>query len=194
MKHHAAIIFDLDGTLVTSSLNFIAIRQEIGCPPEQDALAFIAALPSPEAQHQAMAVIHRHEAEDARHSQWMPGAKAFIEHCRKAGLLLGIVTRNSLPSTRSKLDNNAIPIHHIRTRESSAPKPQPDALLELAREFELDPQDVLMVGDYRYDLEAAHNAGMSACLINDAATPDFDHLAHYRFRNFTEMQWQMFSA
>ncbi|MBP0047263.1 HAD family hydrolase [Marinobacterium sp. AK62] len=191
MKHIQGIIFDLDGTLVSSSLNFRAIKQEIGCPPEADVLTFLEGLPEHK-QQAAMAVIHRHEQRDAEQSDWIPGAKAFVDRCDAQGIPMAIVTRNSEQSTRLKMARNDIPIERVVTREQSKPKPDPDALLQIARDFALPAQSMLMVGDYRYDLEAGRNAHMSACLVNFTELPDYAHLADYTFQHFGLLHRAMF--
>lgn len=191
MKHIKGIIFDLDGTLVTSSLNFAAIRDEIGCPEHDDVLAFLGSLPE-ERQQEAMDVIHRHELLDAHTSDWMPSARAFIERCAAEKIAMAIVTRNSLFPTRIKVERNAIPIQHIVTRETSRPKPDPAALLNIADHFNLPTDAMLMVGDYKYDLQAGRNAGMPTCLINFAHLPDYAHLADYAFEHFGLLHQAMF--
>jgi beta-phosphoglucomutase-like phosphatase (HAD superfamily) len=40
------VIFDMDGTLVDSPLDFDAMRREIGCPPNRGLLEHIAAAPA----------------------------------------------------------------------------------------------------------------------------------------------------
>ena len=191
MKHIQGIIFDLDGTLVSSSLDFRAIKQEIGCPPEADVLTFLEGLPERQ-QQAAMAVIHRHEQRDAEQSDWIPGARAFVDRCDAQGIPMAIVTRNSQQSTRLKMARNAIPIERVVTREQSKPKPDPDALLQIARDFSLPAHSMLMVGDYRYDLEAGRNARMSACLVNFTELPDYAHLADYAFQHFGLLHRAMF--
>ncbi|MGB2337256.1 MAG: HAD family hydrolase, partial [Alcanivorax sp.] len=42
------IIFDLDGTLVDSRLDFAAIRAHLNCPPDMGVLEFIDTLPASE--------------------------------------------------------------------------------------------------------------------------------------------------
>lgn len=95
MQHIKGIIFDLDGTLVSSSLDFNAIRRDIGCPPQQ---------------------------------------------------------------------------------------------------FDLPSDAIMMVGDYKYDLQAGRNAGMATCLINYQQLPDYVHLADYRFEHFGLLSDAMFNA
>lgn len=191
MKQLRGVIFDLDGTLVSSSLDFAAIKREIGCPPGADVLTFLESLPA-EQRHDAMAITHRHELQDAQHCEWIPGARAFVDSCLEHGMPMAIVTRNSCQSSQLKIERNAIPIERVVTRENSRPKPDPSALLEIARDFALPTQAILMVGDYRYDLEAGRNANMKSCLINYTRLPDYSHLADYAFPDFQSLHDAMF--
>ncbi|MFT6928369.1 MAG: phosphoglycolate phosphatase-like HAD superfamily hydrolase, partial [Psychromonas sp.] len=61
MNNIKGFIFDLDGTLVTSSLDFLAIKAEIGCPVDIDALVYIAQLPTQQQRQETMEIIHFHE-------------------------------------------------------------------------------------------------------------------------------------
>jgi HAD superfamily hydrolase (TIGR01549 family) len=185
-------IFDLDGTLVTSSLDFLAIKVEIGCPVDVDALIYIAQLPTHQQRQEAMDIIHFHEMRDALSCDWIPGAKAFVSECIARALPMAIVTRNSQRSSKVKVENNNIPIELLLTREDSKPKPDPTALLDIARGFELPVDQMMMVGDYRYDLEAGRNAGMPSCLVNFSDEPDYIHLADYRFKDFHQFHQAMF--
>jgi HAD superfamily hydrolase (TIGR01509 family) len=191
MKHIRGVIFDLDGTLVTSSLDFMAIKQEIGCPTGEDVLSFLQSLPEKQ-QNAALEVIHRHELLDAQGSDWMPGARAFVDKCAADAIPMAIVTRNSLQSSRVKIERNAIPIDRLITRENSKPKPDPSALLHIASNFGLPTHAILMVGDYRYDLEAGRNANMPSCLIHYTTLPDYSHLADYHFQHFGLLYQAMF--
>lgn len=193
MKQYRGVIFDLDGTLVSSSLDFAAIKHEIGCPLEADVLSFLKTLPK-RTQHEAMSVIHRHELLDAQRCDWIPGARAFVETCIEHAIPMAIVTRNSLQSSKVKIERNAIPIDRVITRENSKPKPDPTALLQVARDFELPTHSILMVGDYRYDLEAGRNANMKSCLINYTTLPDYAHLADYTFQHFGLLHQAMFGC
>jgi HAD superfamily hydrolase (TIGR01549 family) len=185
-------IFDLDGTLVTSSLDFLAIKAEIGCPAAEDALVYIAQLPTEQQQREAIDIIHFHELQDAQSCDWIPGAEAFVNECAARTLPMAIVTRNSQRSSKIKVEKNNIPINLLLTREDSKPKPHPEALLGIAREFRLPAGQIMMVGDYRYDLEAGRNANMTSCLVNFSVEPDYSHLADYRFKDFHQFHQAMF--
>ena len=194
MNHIAGIVFDLDDTLVTSKLNYLAIKKEIGCPAEADCLAFIDSLPSTAEKHAAMAIIHRHEMLDAQQSHWISGAKQFVEACSKDQIPMAIVTRNSRNALHLKVSNNHIPIEFLSSREDAPPKPSPIALLAIAKAFRLRPDQILMIGDYKYDLEAASRAGMLSCLINFQTLPEFADQADYVFPDFERLSEAFFGT
>ncbi|MBE5802500.1 MAG: HAD family hydrolase [Clostridiales bacterium] len=45
-------------------------------------------------------------------------------------------------------------------------KPAPDALLSLLNQFQIDPQDAIMIGDRGIDIESGHNAGMAGMVFD----------------------------
>lgn len=65
-------------------------------------------------------------------------------------------------------------------------KPNPDALLFLMEKCNIDPDSALMVGDRDIDTNAAHNAGIHGCLIEDGYYPDCK-TEHY-IKNLSELK------
>lgn len=165
-RHHLridAVIFDLDGTLVSSELDFRAIRRQLGCPADHDLLEHIDAMPAGKAQA-AHQIVLDHEMADAHGARHLPGAGELLEFLRRMALPFGVVTRNCRAAAQIKLSQMSV--DHLVCREDCPPKPAPDGLLRLASGWRIHPARVLFVGDYLYDLEAAENAGMPSCLIN----------------------------
>lgn len=160
----SAIIFDLDDTLVKTSLDFVQLKREIVCPRNADILTFIEQIKEPETQRQAEEKVLRHELKDAKSSVWMPQAKAFVEAATQHGLPLAIVTRNCREATNIKLKKNNITISKVLTREDAPPKPDPTALLSIANDWHIPCEQIAYIGDYIYDIQAAHNANMQAWL------------------------------
>lgn len=154
------VIFDLDGTLVSSALDFAAIRQQIGCPEGIDVLKFISTLRTESQRSEASQTVLQHELADAEDAVWLSGAKEFINQLVSLKLPMAIVTRNCCEATRVKMRNNDIPINLVLTREDAPAKPKPDALLQVAKTWQLPPEKLLYIGDYIYDEQAANNAGM----------------------------------
>ena len=180
-----AVIFDLDGTLVTSSLDFVQLCHETGCTPGEDILSFVKTLPD-EQRMAADRVIYQHEMRDAETSQVIAGVESALSELQRLGVNTAIVTRNSQQATRIKLERSRLPITHVITREDAAPKPSPDALLQIAQHWAFDPEECVYVGDFRYDLEAAHNAQMHAAWFSNGTTPapTYSEMAHFSFDHY----------
>ena len=158
------IIFDLDDTLVASDLNFALIKSKIGCSSSDDILAYIDSIVCTETKERANKIVLEHELDDAACSVWMPGAEDFVKQALARNLPLAIVTRNCRQATEVKLQTNNIPIELVITREDAPPKPDPEALLMIATQWQIDTDKIAYIGDYSYDIEAAHNASMQAWL------------------------------
>jgi len=159
------VIFDLDGTLVESRLNFTQMRADIGCPPDEDILTFVAQITCGKAQDKANDSILQHELNDARCAKWLFTGKQMVDTVHEYGLPMAIVTRNCRAASNIKIANNNIPINFVLTREDAPAKPDPTALLMVAEKWQLQPKDCLYVGDYIYDQLAAENAGMQWLLV-----------------------------
>jgi len=182
-----AVIFDLDGTLVSSSLDFRAMCDQTGCVPGQDILQFMQAL-SPAEKNRVANIIQAHEMQDAHSCEVLPGVHSMLMALKKKKVRMAIVTRNSAPATQVKLARTGIALEHVITRENAPPKPAPDALIELAKQWGVNQKSCVYVGDYIYDLEAAHRAGMHSALYAAANLPEFSGQAHFVFRHHDDFE------
>ena len=160
----------MDDTLVQTRLDFAAIKNDIGCPADEDILTYIEKMSCPQEQRKANQIVLEHELSDAQTSVWLPGAQAFVESAKLNSLPLAIVTRNSRQATQIKLNNNRIAIENVITREDAPAKPDPTALLTIAQDWQIAPQNIAYLGDYIYDIQAAHNADMQAWLYEFRAS------------------------
>ncbi len=180
------VLFDFDGTLTKpGSLDFGALREAVGCPKDRPILEFIEGFSSRNARERAQRILDEFEIEAARRSHPNEGAEALIPLLRSKGLKLGIISRNSQRAIRLALEN----FHHIRasdfdvilTRDQTyLPKPSPEAVLAAAGQMGLQPDQIFVVGDYVFDIEAGRNAGARTVFLTNrvattpgTATPDF---------------------
>lgn len=159
-----AVIFDLDGTLVDSRLDFVAMRRELGAPDHIGLLEYIDGLASASARDAAMAVVHRHETAGAQAATWMPGAEITVNTLHEQGTPIAIVTRNCRAAARLTMQRLGMPAMPLKAREDAPPKPDPEALLAIASQWNIPPPHCAYVGDFRYDIEAAERAGMMPIL------------------------------
>ncbi|QIA65865.1 HAD-IA family hydrolase [Vibrio astriarenae] len=172
-----AVVFDLDNTLVSSSLNFTSIRHDIGCPQDHDLLEFADNLSCDKQKSSVHQTIVAHEMSDAQNAEVMEGCHELLTHLAQHNLYTGIVTRNCIEAATLKIHRLKLSVNELICREHFPPKPAPDSLLALADLWSLNPSHILYVGDYIYDIQAANNANMPSCLITHHQPTDYQHLA-----------------
>lgn len=180
-------VFDMDGTLTLAVHDFEAIKRALAIPVEEDILGHLAALPADEAAAKH-AWLLEHERELALASQAAPGAVELVRELAARGHQLGILTRNAHELALVTLQaiglDDCFAQAYVLGRDEAAPKPAPDGLLHLADAWQVAPSELVMVGDYRFDLECARAAGAFSVLVNlpdnpwPALTDHFDVDCH----------------
>ncbi|QTS85702.1 HAD family hydrolase [Ectopseudomonas khazarica] len=162
-------VFDMDGTLTLAVHDFPAIKRALGIPEGDDILHHLAALPADEAAAKH-AWLLEHERELAVASRPAPGAIELVRELSERGCQLGILTRNAHELALLTLQaiglDDCFARADILGRDEAPPKPHPGGLLHLAQRWAVAAQDLVMVGDYRFDLECAQAAGARGVLVN----------------------------
>lgn len=162
-------VFDMDGTLTVAVHDFAAIRVALDIPAEHDILTHLAALPAEEAAAKH-AWLLEHERDLATASTAATGAVELVRELAGRGCRLGILTRNARELAHVTLEAiglaDCFPVEHILGREEAAPKPSPDGLLKIASAWGVTPSELVMVGDYRFDLDCGRAAGARTVLVN----------------------------
>ena len=189
MANVAAIIFDLDGTLTRPVLDFDAIRTELGLPPGP--LLERMETMSPEQRRRVEEVLHRHEAEAARHSELHDGANRALRALHDRGLRLAILTRNSRRSVQTVLDRHGLTelFDVAYTREDGPAKPSPEPVLEICERLGVVAGRTWVVGDYLFDIQAgkAAGAGATALMIGDKEPPEYVDQADHVIRRLDQL-------
>ena len=175
------VIYDLDGTLASSSLNFKAMREQVGCPISHDMLNFIEAMSDSQKRQQALTMIYDNEWQDAQTAHALPGAHALIAYCKERHIPQAIVTRNNKDAAKHKIEHCKLDIDTFISREHFPAKPDPSALLHIAQQWQIAPQYMIYVGDFKYDIEAAHHAKMKSVLVNAKQPNDYGNKADWQF-------------
>lgn len=157
--------FDMDGTLTISGLDFDAIRREAGVPEGVSILDFIETAP-PARRQKARRVLLEHEWRDARSCRLRPGVAGSLEALRRRGLKTALLTRNSRRSVEVILSRFSLEFDCCITRDDGSPKPSPEPVLKAAHALGLDPSELLVVGDYVYDIRAGRAAGACTAFLH----------------------------
>ena len=165
------VLFDFDGTLtLPGALDFPAIKREMGCPVEQAILEYLETQP-PTVRAELMKILEQKEEVAAQASIPNKGAEICLSTLKKKDIPFGILTRNNIKSVKRALEKfEGVTIEDfavILTREFSLPKPHPDGVQEAARQMGVLPSELLMVGDFRFDVIAGKAAGASTVLVTN---------------------------
>ena len=187
VQHIKAVVFDLDGTLVDSRLNFPAMCDDIGWPRGTAILEQLAQVSDVAEIARIEQIIRRHEMAGAQAASWMPGAEQCLQVLLQAGMPLALLTRNMRAATELTLQRLQIPIARVLTREDCAAKPSPEGLHIVASELDIAAQQLLYVGDYIFDLQTAANAGAVSCLYLNDGNQHFAAQADWVFSHFDEL-------
>jgi HAD superfamily hydrolase (TIGR01509 family) len=182
-------VFDMDGTLTIAVHDFAAIRQSLDIPPEDDILHHLAALPEDEASAKH-AWLLEHERELALNARPASGAIELVRELHQRGCRLGILTRNAHELALLTLEaiglGDCFATDDILGRGEAPPKPHPGGLLHLADRWQVEPRQLVMVGDYRFDLDCGRAAGAGTVLVNLPENP-WPELADWHARDCGEL-------
>lgn len=180
----SAVLFDLDGTLAETRIDFSAMKgamlaQARGRGLEAadlsglDILAIVeqtaARLPQSEREayrEEAWRTLEEFELRHISEARPMPGAEDAVGRLHADGLRLGIVTRNC----RAAAEHLAAllpPVFEVCLTREDVTRCKPDPLhiraaLELMR---VGPKQAMMAGDHRMDVQAGKAAGAFAAGI-----------------------------
>lgn len=158
------VVFDMDGTLTISPLDFNLIRAEARVPPGLPILEFLDEA-SEEERARVEAVLHEHETRAARECTLRDGALAVTEELRRRGIKTALLTRNSSASVCTVVERFGLQLDCCVSREDAEPKPSPAAVLKIAQELGLPPAQLLVVGDYVFDVQAGTSAGARTAFL-----------------------------
>ncbi|KAL0897124.1 hypothetical protein Bca101_081085 [Brassica carinata] len=172
------IVFDMDGTLTVPVIDFAAMyrtvlgedeykRIKAESPTGIDILHHIESW-SPDKQQKAYEIIADYEQQGIDKLQIMPGVVELCGFLDSKKIKRGLITRNV---------KKAIDIFHQRFevifspalgREFRPYKPNPDPLLHICSAWDIQPNEVMMVGDsLKDDIACGKGAGAFTCLLDE---------------------------
>jgi HAD superfamily hydrolase (TIGR01549 family) len=188
-----AVFFDFDGTLtLPGAIDFETLKKHLSCPPDQPVLEFIKSMPA-KRQTAAMETLDQFEIKAAKASLPHRGAEQLLLELKVHGIKIGIITRNCLRAIQSSLDNfkdiKESDFDVIISRDDPVPpKPSPYGLLKAIRQLDLRPAQVMMVGDYLFDVQAGAAAGVITVLMDNKRFPQAsDWECDYRIESLGEI-------
>jgi phosphoglycolate phosphatase len=175
-----ALIFDFDGTLIASDIDFALMRWRVlehlrnwglELPGEVNQLVLetIARAEQQLAARSEGVAQYRREAEEilweverpaCERAAPFPGVPEALRRAEQAGLRLAIITRNSRRGVQTVLSRHPLPVSVIITRDDEAQvKPHPQHVLTALQHLGVPPSQALMVGDHPTDIQGGQAAG-----------------------------------
>ncbi len=176
-----AVLFDMDGSLLDSAPDFIAVTQAMraahGLPAIAEqavrdvvsggaramvAAAFAAEPDSPAFESLRLEFLERYQQHCARLTRPYPGIDTLLNDIERAGLRWGVATNKPLRFVAPIMqqlglaERAAVLLCPDHVAQS---KPAPDMLLLACQQLGLAPAEVLFVGDDARDIEAGQAAG-----------------------------------
>lgn len=170
------VIFDMDGTITRPYLRFDQIRAEIGVSQAGTLLETMATM-SPEEFQRANEILIRHEREAAECSELNEHAATVLHTLRQRGKKLALLTRNSRVSLETVVAKHSLEFDMRISRDDAAPKPSPEPVRMICRQFDVPPTEAVVVGDYLHDITCGRDAGTHTILLYHGDRPDYADLA-----------------
>jgi hydrogenase expression/formation protein HypE len=191
-----AVLFDFDGTLTRpGDLDFKALRAKLACPPGTPVLEFIGTLQGPE-QVTALATLDQFEYAGAERAEANTGAESLIFYLKAQKIPFGVASRNSRRSVHRSLENfeflRESDFSVFITRESPLPaKPDPAPVLWAAQQMQVRVEELLVVGDFVFDVEAGRRAGALTVWLTNGRPADFLEFSlapHHSVETLSELE------
>ncbi|KAK4732643.1 hypothetical protein R3W88_025631 [Solanum pinnatisectum] len=199
------IVFDMDGTLTVPVIDFQAMyRAVLGHdeylavksknPSGIDILHHIESW-SPDKQRRAYEVIADYEKQGLDRLQIMPGAAELCSFLDSRNIRRGLITRNVKDAVDLFHERFGVKFSPALSREYRPYKPDPAPLLHICSTWEVQSNEVMMIGDsLKDDVACGKQAGAFTCLLDETGrydAPEYANAQHkpdYKVSSLVEVQ------
>ncbi|KAM9983740.1 hypothetical protein ACTFIY_000461 [Dictyostelium cf. discoideum] len=200
IKKVKAIIFDLDGTLLTGT-DFKLLRKELNLEnfAKTDILEIINGY-SIEEKEKANKIIYDFELRARNQIKLQDNVEELLEFLEINNIPKAIHSRNSLENIQHFVYqrlSKPYRFHHLVGREIEPPKPNPSGSIDILRVFNesfikqnqsiIKPDEILFVGDSIDDITTSNNFGSISMLLLNDHNKHHSQFADYSISNFTEL-------
>jgi len=156
-------IFDMDGTIVNSSINWDEVRNELRIDSGKTILEEII---GPDfVDEDKLKKLQEIELKNALKAVPVNGIGIFLEKLNWYNKKTALITNNSEENTSYLLNKFKLKFDIVITREKRMWKPAPDALLHVLETFSIKPDRAISIGDSHFDIKASKSAGIKAIYI-----------------------------
>src|SRR4030042_3161885 len=183
-----SLIFDLTGTITQPYFDFDLIRKEMGLDRNSGPVLESMMKMTPQQRKRAEEILQSHESRAVTESTLNDGAKETLAVLRRAGIRIGILTRNKRSNALAIADKHGLRFDAVVDREDGPVNPAAFGGLRLCQQFGVQPKETLLVGDYLFDLLCAKAAGAVAVLLaNHSKADEFTEHADFTIEKIGEI-------
>jgi HAD superfamily hydrolase (TIGR01509 family) len=180
------VIFDMDGTITAPYFDFSTIKAEANIG-DRDMLDYLREVTGPE-YDRIYSILMKFEEDGVANAKLNPGARTVLNYLAKHKIPTALLTRNSRKSVDGVCRRLKLKFDVTVTREDGLHKPAPEPIWEIARRWSAKPTELLMVGDYKWDVLCAKNAGTrSVILVDSGGVPEWAKEADFIIKCLTEV-------
>jgi HAD superfamily hydrolase (TIGR01509 family) len=180
------VIFDMDGTITAPYFDFGTIKAEANIG-DRDLLDYLREVTGPE-YDRIHSILMKFEEDGVDNAKLNRGARTVLRYLSQHQIPTALLTRNSRKSVDGVCRRLKLKFDVTVTREDGPHKPAPEPIWDIARRWNAQPSELLMVGDYKWDVLCAKNAGTrSAILINGGGAPDWAREADFIIKRLSEV-------
>ncbi|KAL3506277.1 hypothetical protein ACH5RR_031659 [Cinchona calisaya] len=186
------VVFDMDGTLTVPAIDFPAMYKAVlgeeeylwlqrHNPSGIDILQEIENW-SPGRQRKAYEIIADYEKQGLHRLQIMPGASELCAFLDSRSIRRGLITKNMKAAVDFFHLQFGITFSPALSREFRPYKPDPSPLLHICSTWEVQPNEVMIIGDdLKDDVACGKRAGAFTCLLDETrryGSAEYEHVEH----------------
>jgi len=149
-------IFDMDGTVFESHLDWLKIREELEIERGGNILKEIYRENC--VDRNRLEILENYEKENTLRTRPIRGISDFLLYLKDSNAAVVLVTNNNRENTYFLLKKFNLSFDLVITREMKLWKPEPDAFLYVMGKYRCKPEETIAIGDSHYDVWASRRA------------------------------------
>ena len=190
-KKPKVVVFDMDGTLVESSLDFKKLKKKMGFSEGSSVLEALDEVTDIQKKKKLLGLLDDFEMEGARRAVPYEGVVEFLNFCDEMGFKKALLTRNSKKVTHLVLKKLNLSFGLVLHRDNlKKPKPHPMGLDIVSEFFKTSKDDIIFIGDHLHDLLTGISAGVRTFLFNNGTNDikNWSEKADFVFEDYTSLK------
>ncbi len=156
-------VFDMDGTIFESNLDWLKIREELKIPRGDSILKEI--YKEGKVDEARLEILEKYERENTLQTKPIHGFNECFHYLESRQIKTVLVTNNNKENTDYLFERFNLRFDQVITREMRLWKPGPDAFFYIMHLYRCNPEEIISIGDSHYDVLASRAAQIPAIYI-----------------------------